>query len=146
MNIKSEFKLIFLYMNDLFLEMFSFTKKILLVCINYLRNNKALLSIVILIEYIWYGIYALCTSWAIMWEIERKVQKDETATSERKNVPQEQTLFMQKDDFIQKGHLQKHASHKVLYFQSFLYTLHRQIWKSQKGDLTWCRKGADKCK
>ena len=40
-----------------------------------------------------------------MKETERKVQKDETATSDRKIEPQEQTLFIQKDDSIQKGYL-----------------------------------------
>ena len=50
MNTKSEFKLILLYMNDLFLEMISFMKKILIVCINCLRINKTLLSIVLLFE------------------------------------------------------------------------------------------------
>ena len=67
-----------------------------------------------------------------MKEIERQVQKDETTTSEGKNVPQEQTLPIQKDDSVQKGHLQKHATYEVLHFQSFLCTLHRQIQKVKK--------------
>ena len=92
-------------MNDLFQEVFSFMKKILIVCLNWLRTNKALLSIVILFEYTWYGIYALYTSWAIVKEIERQVQNDETTTLEGKNVPQEQTLPIQKDDSVQKEHL-----------------------------------------
>ena len=52
-----------------------------------LENQQAMLSISILIEYTWYGIYALYTSWVIMKEIGRKVQKDETTTSEKKMMP-----------------------------------------------------------
>ena len=80
----------------------------------------------------WYGIYALYTSWVFTKETKRKVQKDETATSEGKIVPLEQILFIQKDDSIHKGNLHIHASHEVLHFQSFLCTLHRQIQKVKK--------------
>ena len=47
-------------------------------------------------------------------------------------MPQGQTLFIQKDDSVQKGYLQRHASYEVLYLQSFLCILHRQIQKFKK--------------
>ena len=36
-------------------------------------------------------------------------------TSEGKMAPQDQTLFIQKDDLVQKGKLQRHASHEVVH-------------------------------
>ena len=67
-----------------------------------------------------------------MKETERKVQKNETATSERKIVPKKQILFIQKNDSVQKGYLQKHAYHEVLYLQNFLCTLYKQIQKVKR--------------
>ena len=99
MNTKSEFKLILPYMNELFLKVFSS----LIMCIIWLRVNKAMLSIGILIWIYLNGIYALYTSWVITEETRKKIQKDEAVTSEGKTMPQEQTLFIQKDDLVQKG-------------------------------------------
>ena len=71
MYTKSDFKLIFLYLNDLYLEMFSFVKKIIIICIICLRINKVVLSIVLLFEILDMG-YMLCT----LLEFSRKKYKE----------------------------------------------------------------------
>ena len=101
MNTKSEFKIIFLHLNDLYPEMFSFVKKIVIICIICLRINKAMLSIIILNQI--YLMWNICFMYFLSYhERNRKVQKDDTTTSEGKIEPQEQTLFIQKYDFVQR--------------------------------------------
>ena len=96
------------------------------------KSTKPCFPLVIYFEYTCYGKSALYVSCDITTEIGWKVQEDDATTSEQKMVPQEQILFIQKDDFVQKGNVQKQASHEVVHHQSFLCTLHRHIQKVKK--------------